>query len=334
MGKAFSAVTHDRESIRSITDQIATQKTALLNLRGELNGLEKKLSRTNQKFLSKISNREKISDRLQEQKNILKLSEERIREKLLVLRRVLSQYLLNSIDEEETIESLYEKKLLQTSLKEKVKILKAHLLTNKSLRDEVSSLELKFKKFRSVESSLHQIIIRMEKKKQDFAKSYLSAVDKQTLLKDRLSTLKEKERLENSYLKKKVKNNIWKKELKNLSKLYGTFIQPLDKPMSRKIKKKGLQLTYKGTKPFRSPQEGEVVYSGKVTSLGDVVMIDHGENLRSVILGQLNLKVQKGSRVKRGQLLGYTMSKNGRGQLYFELRQKNLVQDTIHWLQK
>jgi murein DD-endopeptidase MepM/ murein hydrolase activator NlpD len=67
-------------------------------------------------------------------------------------------------------------------------------------------------------------------------------------------------------------------------------------------------------------------------------MIDHGKDVRSVILGQFDYLVKNGDVVKDSQLIGYTKARNatglGDGKIYFEVRKNNLAQNTYLLLDK
>jgi len=60
-------------------------------------------------------------------------------------------------------------------------------------------------------------------------------------------------------------------------------------------------------------------------------MIEHGNQTRSIFLGQLKSKVKKGQSVAAGEILGYTLANRKSrelGKLYFEVRKKNIAQNT------
>ena len=79
--------------------------------------------------------------------------------------------------------------------------------------------------------------------------------------------------------------------------------------------------------------DGEIVYSGNLSNIGNVIMIDHGKDLRSVILGELEITQKVNDKIKQGQVLGYTsLKKSKKGKVYFELRYKNKIQKNIKWI--
>ena len=78
---------------------------------------------------------------------------------------------------------------------------------------------------------------------------------------------------------------------------------------------------------------GKVVFAGDLASYGQVLLIDHGSDLRTVLLGKMDIKVKKNDTVKDGDILAYTQNDTKTDQnLYFEVRKKNTAQNTILWL--
>ncbi|MCY4523380.1 MAG: peptidoglycan DD-metalloendopeptidase family protein, partial [Halobacteriovoraceae bacterium] len=78
------------------------------------------------------------------------------------------------------------------------------------------------------------------------------------------------------------------------------------------------------------------VYSGELASYGNIVMIDHGKGTRSVILGDFDPMVKKGMDVAKGDGLGKTkkIQKDGFGNIYFEVRKDDNIQNTILLMNK
>jgi septal ring factor EnvC (AmiA/AmiB activator) len=110
---------------------------------------------------------------------------------------------------------------------------------------------------------------------------------------------------------------------------------PLRNYLSYKGSSKGMTFKYKKVAPVHATERGKIVYSGELSSYGKVIMIDHGHDIRSVILGDLNIKATKGSVVKKGDILGYVNSDAGITKtLYYEVRKKNIAQNTVQLLKK
>ncbi len=67
-------------------------------------------------------------------------------------------------------------------------------------------------------------------------------------------------------------------------------------------------------------------------------MIDHGNDTRTVLLGQFDYSVKNGDPIAASQIVGYTNPRNqnglGDGKIYFEVRKNNLAQNTYLLLDK
>lgn len=83
-----------------------------------------------------------------------------------------------------------------------------------------------------------------------------------------------------------------------------------------------------------SAAAGEVVYSGRMSGYGTVVMLDHGSRLLTVYAHLSRSNVRLEERVARGQTIGYVGS-SGRANgthLHFEVRYKGVSVDPMDYL--
>jgi septal ring factor EnvC (AmiA/AmiB activator) len=111
------------------------------------------------------------------------------------------------------------------------------------------------------------------------------------------------------------------------------FRRPLEDYVTFTPSSKGVTFRYQSIQPIKAVAPGKVVYAGDLASYGQVLMIDHGRDLRTVLLGSMNLKVKKNDSVQDGDILAYTQVQSQEAQnLYFEVRKKNTAQNTILWL--
>lgn len=113
-------------------------------------------------------------------------------------------------------------------------------------------------------------------------------------------------------------------------KLVGlNFIAPLKEFDSVEYRKKGISFLFKGKYDLRAAQSGKIDYVGRLSTYGNVLIIDHGKDIRSILLGKINLKIKKGSIVKKGDIIASTVgSSKIKNAIYFEVRKRNKVQNT------
>jgi septal ring factor EnvC (AmiA/AmiB activator) len=64
-------------------------------------------------------------------------------------------------------------------------------------------------------------------------------------------------------------------------------------------------------------------------------MIDHGDETRSILLGNFKPLVNKGESVVVGQVVGESeVEINKDSKVYFEVRKKNVIQKTVNLIDK
>lgn len=104
----------------------------------------------------------------------------------------------------------------------------------------------------------------------------------------------------------------------------------LDLPLQKHTKaiygKKGVTLKYRGNQKLYATGSGKIDFVGTLGKYGTVVMIDHGNDTRSVLLGPLEAKVEKGWLVEKGEEIGSVGPGPSGREMYFEVRLKNKIQ--------
>jgi murein DD-endopeptidase MepM/ murein hydrolase activator NlpD len=91
----------------------------------------------------------------------------------------------------------------------------------------------------------------------------------------------------------------------------------------------------KGT-PIRAAAGGTVVFSGRQSSYGRVIKIDHPNGLRTVYAHNSANFVKTGDRVKAGALIG-AVGRTGRAttnHVHFELRRRDVARDPLPLLKR
>jgi murein DD-endopeptidase MepM/ murein hydrolase activator NlpD len=189
--------------------------------------------------------------------------------------------------------------------------------------NRLSGYEKQLLEKKKEEQEVYSLIIELENRKKDMSKKYINELEKRNIWQTKLDKSIAKAKV---YRRKKSKKIAKKKTDFN-------FLLPIADFISAQRKKNGVSFKFSETVPVKSPGRGKVVYVGELASYGKVVIIDHGKDVRSVLFGDIVSKVAKNNTVKQGQLLGYTMGDPGTVKsVYYEVRKKNKVQNTLLWL--
>jgi murein DD-endopeptidase MepM/ murein hydrolase activator NlpD len=259
----------------------------------ELGQLNTEISRYHYQF---IFNAKKIED-VQVKINKLRIennkNQELIKKENQNLEKLITLNLLNNLYEMES-EQVFLKEVIIQDLKKKLQTLKIYEEKSKTINSIIKDLASKL-----------EVLESYEKKLGDF-----------------LNDIKvQRKQLQNQ--KFLSKTNIV--ELPRQKEKFQIKGHLLDNYLNHEGSTKGLTYYYKGANNIKSPSKGVIVHSGKLSSLGNVLVIDHGGGLRSVILGEFIGHVKKDDLVEENQVLGVTTSAPGQNvsSLYFEIRKED-----------
>lgn len=296
-------------------ENIQVVERQLIRITGDIDELEKKLEDKNRKLLKNIQDKKKVEERLGEVREVLEKNKEALNSQIVEVKKHFQNVLLGEVSDKDMPSTLIGKKLLTKALQKKVQLLKEIKFKAGQLQAELLDLESRYNQVMQTENDLNQLLGDLEFKKKKLAENYYQTQEKKDKLAIKLNKLR-------SQL------NIKKKTEKN-SSIEG-FSTPLEEYFDVSFKNKGLTFKFKGLNQVFASKDGRVVYSGNLSTYGNVLMIDHGNNTRSVILGDIEVTVKKGDKVIKGAIIGHTKADPAKeGNLYFEVRNKDQVQNTI-----
>ncbi len=300
----------------SEAENLPELESQLTKLNGNIEQLEKNLQDKNQKLLKNIQDRKKIEERLFQVKEILERNQEILNQQIKDVKKYFQNVLVGEVGNSDMPSTLIGKKLLSHALLEKVKELREIKFKTGQIQNELTELQERFNSFVQTENDLSQLLGSLELKKKKLAENYYQAQDRKEKIAWKISQLKAQQNL-----KKITSNN-------NLGQ--DAYSPPIEDFYDVTFKNKGLTFKFKNLSQVFASKGGKVVYSGSLSTYGNVLMIDHGNNSRSVILGDFEITVKKGDAVKKGEIIGHTKGNLQRdGSLYFEIRNKDKVQNTI-----
>lgn len=306
------------KSLELVKEQVHEQKKNINKLKDEINHLEKSLGQGNKRYVSIIENKQEVESRVYKLRSELNKTQDDLNKKKEKTESVLKAAILNKLSEKADPAKLLAEKIFFKSLAKELRVLKEEIQRNMKSKEELNQLVQNYKEFSKTEVELATFLNELENKKKSVVDTYLSEVEKEKKLEKRFSKLKLQFAMARAQSRKDEGLR---------------FEAPLKEFEKFEHQTKGITFHYQGRKPVTSTASGKVVYSGELSAYGNVVMIDHGDETRSVVLGQFIPKVDKGLKVKEGDVLGYTSynprRESNSGKIYFEVRKKNKVQNTI-----
>ncbi len=310
-------------AVRRPGDQLARYRTEVLELGARLSTLEKELGAKNNLYVSSLELIRQFEGDIKLYRDELSKKREEVRTAQEENRRILQSYLLQSVNE--TTEPWQRKVHLELLRRAQEKLRQSE--TELSGYDaKVAEFDQKLLDLRRNEEELASVIAELEARKKVVMASYLSRVERKKQAESQVQSTKLASRIA-----------AVKKELSGApvvqSKPDRIFSRPVDDYMSFTPSPKGVTFKYSATQPVKAVGGGKIVFAGDLAAYGQVVLIDHGNDLRTVLLGRMDIRVKKDDTVGSGDVLAYTRNDTREPQnLYFEVRKKNTAQNTILWL--
>lgn len=303
---------------------LSRARTDVMEMGARLSTLEKEIGSKNNLYLSSITQIKQFEGDI----NAYRLRLVEIRKEVARGReenkKILKSYLMEA-DNEAT--EPWQRRVHLNLLKKAQDKLKSSETELVSFENKVTEFEMKLSELKKNEEELALVIKELESRKKLAMESYLSRV-------------KQKKTAENRDTRKKIDERlkILKKEFSQAPivqvKADRVFSPPVEDFLSQTSSPKGVTFKYQSIQPVKAVGAGKIVFAGDLASYGQVVLIDHGHDLRTVLLGRMSIKVKKNDDVKSGDVLAYTVNDSKEAQnLYFEVRKKNTAQNTILWLE-
>lgn len=118
-----------------------------------------------------------------------------------------------------------------------------------------------------------------------------------------------------------------------ISSTFGTRVHPVFKT---KMMHTGIDIRAPRGTPVRAAGPGEVLFAGWLRGYGQVIIIDHGNNLSSVYAHLSSMSVRESAAVKKGQTIGSVGSTGTAtgAHLHFEVRVGGDARDPMRYLRK
>jgi murein DD-endopeptidase MepM/ murein hydrolase activator NlpD len=327
--------------------KLQDQNKQIQLLTKEVNNVEVTLGLNNKKYLRLAEERSKIEEMLTRARRNADFDSESLKKNYTQTKSLLMGVLLNRLENTENSSDILARKIMITSLQRRLADLDGMMKTNKNYQADVDNLYTKLQESMSTEKELLAIMGELEEKRRELRNSLAEQTQNNTVSKTRFDEEKNKLAMNQKAAQRSIQRERLApvqitEEIKIPSQpgplSEGEFHPPIYSYQGMEYQKKGVTFNFHGKNEVRATRAGKIVYTGALANYGNVLMIDHGGDTRTVLLGQFNYAVKNGDAVKDSQIVGYTnpRSNNGlaEGKIYFEVRKNNLAQNTYLLLDK
>lgn len=320
--------TNAKSKITKLQDKLNSQSAEVAKIGATIRTIEKRLGETNETYISKTQTLKSLDSKITTLKSNLSKSADEISKSYKLSKKILNQYLLEKIDDK-SHDKLLKKKVYFKLLAGNVQKLKKAQASSKNLLEAIQEYEDRSKNARINEETLYNLIVELESQKKLLGTKYISKMEAKNEIEEQLELALARNKAKKS---KKTKR---KRVVRSNVKIGMEIRNPITNYISVKGSPKGVTYKYNKVTPVKSIQSGQVVYAGELASYGKVIMIDHGKEIRSVMLGDFSIKVKKGDVVNKDGVIAYTNVDPGLTKsLYYEVRKKNVAQNTLKLLKK
>ncbi len=291
-----------------------TEKKDLSRIKKRIIKIEKQLNESNKSYISLDRKVIVVKKELDSIVVDLKVKREDIVKIKAQLRSLLTFYLHQSIDDTKTSEDLLLSKIALKKISLLKRKFKNHSAEIQALLSQAKVVENTLRDYKSNQRIILSLIKKLEQEKVGLTQDFISQKEGVHNLKGKLA-------------KSKITRQV-PRVLRKPFQLKG----PLANFSDFKTGKKGVTYKFSGTRPVYAGHTGKISYIGRLANYGKIIIIDHGNDIRSVFLGNFKPKMKKGDAVVKGSIVGYTNPTAEDGTLYFEVRKKDIAENTIEWL--
>ncbi len=277
-------------------------------------------------------NLEELSLRYDEKKRNLIFNQEEIAKKLPLLARLERSHplklLVDVTSGQNTLRAMILVRAFTNSLKHQLHQVQAEMNEIKALSQDLEKKTQSYQKLlQGVEFEQTQLTTLESQKIDDYKKAELERLAKE----DDINTLLEESRATLSKNEAKAKK---------ASIVKGLPFRWLERPVAGKMIKdpalqnkfspqsQGVIFETKKKAEVLSPSKGKIVFKGPFRNQGDILIIDHGSKVFTILMGMHKIDAQIGQNVYAGEKIGIMAGYGSKSpKLYIELRQNGKAID-------
>lgn len=352
---------NEKINVFEMKRKLQAQSRAINDMSKEIANVELSLGMQNKKYLKLSQDRAKIEESISRAKKNADFDNENLKKNYNETKSILMGVLLNKLEKSESPADLLSRKILVENLQKRLVDLQEMMTSNKDIQADVDKLYQRLDDSIKTEKALVGLMNELEQRRKDLRAQIESENQKKTeavaqfndsknkmamdreaakkaLLREQLQPLQVTEEIKipsQPIAQNRVSNQT---PVADVASGSGEFSAPISLYQGIEHNKKGVTFNFQGKNEVRAPKAGRVVYTGSLASYGNVLMIDHGNDTRTVLLGQFDYNVKNGDSITAAQVVGYTNPRSangiGDGKIYFEVRKNNLAQNTYLLLDK
>lgn len=282
-------------------------KTELKKLETGIHNLESTLGKKNKRYIDLIEKRKFLEGKTTElQLEILERARS-LKDEISKIKKTLARNVVHGLNKKGDSSSMLAAIVLKKHLEKKLRHYQSELNAIEDLQEKTQLIEKKIEEYYAIETSLLALISDLEQRKIEEVTEY------------RAKELQYKSL------------NLKKKKLRPKKSRFNSagFRSPLDRYRRLVKARKGVDLRFKGELPLKATKAGVVRYVGNLSTFGNVVMINHGNDTHSTLTGPFKSYVKKGDKVVAGQIIGQTESNGTKlNSITFGIWYKNRAQNT------
>ena len=260
-------------------------------LQKEIASLESRLGMLNKRYGISVSKRKTLEGKMAVLGEELEAKTTLLERRRKEIERLLGALVANSLGRREGVEFLAADMAVVESLKKRRDTIHIQLAFMEKLQKLFDETEDRHRIFVQTESELTSFVSELEDRKKRQIDRYL--------------------------------------EISRIKRTPERFDPPLKNYASLERGEKGVTFKFSGTRRVYATEAGKIIHVGSLSTYGNIVMIDHGGETRSILLGSFDPKVAKGQVVKKNDPVALSNNGGSEGQVYFEVRLKNKVRNTV-----
>lgn len=311
------------QNVDEIRRHLEKKKDSLALIDSQVQHLEGQLGQHGEEYLRVMRIKSKIEGEILELNKNIKNSSLHIETQLERIEQVLKLKILNRFESTYVAASVIGEHIIGEILVENYKNLLDQRKTLDELKLNLAGLEERYREYNDIQLHLTSLLQELERERDVLGINFTETFYDKNSLEEQFKKLKEDlvaQKFGDSTKARKKVNGI-------------IFSLPIDQFLELDHAGRGVTFKFSGRRNVLNAAAGKIVHVGPLSTYGQVIMVDHGNDTRSVYLGNFSPKITNGKHVEKGQIIGHTLptgeNQQAASELYFEVRKHSEVQNTV-----